>query len=68
VPFRAHNYGSGFKIVTFEIDRNSATLDGYDENSLELGDFRERLNKARNEEIILFDSPPEAEAAETERH
>lgn len=58
VPFRAHNYGSGFKIVTFEIDRNSATLDGYDENSLELGDFRERLNKARNEEIILFDSPP----------
>ncbi|MBD0311143.1 MAG: DNA helicase, partial [Microcoleus sp. T1-bin1] len=58
VPFQAHNYGSGFKIVTFEIDRNSATLDGYDENSLELGDFRERLNKARNEEIILFDSPP----------
>ncbi|MCZ0898957.1 AAA domain-containing protein, partial [Microcoleus sp. HI-ES] len=58
VPFRGHNYGSGFKIVTFEIDRNSATLDGYEENSLELGDFRERLKKARNEEIILFDSPP----------
>ena len=58
VPFRAHNYGSGFKIVTFEIDRNSATLDGYDENSLQVGDFRERLKKAKNEEIILFDSPP----------
>ncbi|MEG4285080.1 DEAD/DEAH box helicase family protein [Microcoleus sp. A006_D1] len=58
VPFRAHNYGSGFKIVTFEIDRNSATLDGYDENPLQIGDFRERLKKARNEDIILFDSPP----------
>ena len=58
VPFRGHNYGSGFKIVTFEIDRNSATLDGYEENPLEVGDFRERLKKARNEEIILFDSPP----------
>jgi DNA polymerase III delta prime subunit len=58
VPFRAHNYGSGFKIVTFEIDRNSATLDGYDENPLQVGDFRERLKKARNEDIILFDSPP----------
>ncbi|MEG4273354.1 MULTISPECIES: AAA domain-containing protein [unclassified Microcoleus] len=58
VPFRGHNYGSGFKIVTFQIERNSATLDGYEENPLELGDFRERLKKARNEEIILFDSPP----------
>ncbi|MCC3582829.1 AAA domain-containing protein [Microcoleus sp. PH2017_30_WIL_O_A] len=58
VPFRAHNYGSGFKIVTFEIDRNSATLDGYEENPLQVGDFRERLKQARNEDIILFDSPP----------
>jgi uncharacterized protein (UPF0147 family) len=56
VPFRGHNYGSGLKIVTFEIDANSATLDGYEENSLQLGDFRERLKKARNEQIILFDS------------
>jgi DNA polymerase III delta prime subunit len=58
VPFRAHNYGSGLKIVTFEIDRNSATLDGYEENPLQVGDFRERLKQARNEDIILFDSPP----------
>ncbi|MEG3937289.1 AAA domain-containing protein [Microcoleus sp. S36b_A3] len=58
VPFRAHNYGSGLKTVTFEIDRNSATLDGYDENPLQIGDFRERLKQARNEDIILFDSPP----------
>ncbi|NJK75515.1 MAG: AAA family ATPase [Microcoleus sp. SU_5_6] len=56
VPFRGHNYGSGLKIVTFEIDVNSATLDGYEENLLQLSDFRERLKKARNEEIILFDS------------
>ncbi|MCU0541008.1 MAG: AAA domain-containing protein [Oscillatoriaceae cyanobacterium Prado104] len=56
VRFRGHNYGSGLKIVTFEIDANSATLDGYEENSLQIGDFRERLKKARNEEIILFDS------------
>ncbi|MBE9184531.1 AAA family ATPase [Microcoleus sp. LEGE 07076] len=58
VVFRVHNYGSNFKTVTFEIDRNSATLDGYEENPLELGDFRDRLKKAKNEEIILFDSPP----------
>ncbi|MBE9122740.1 AAA family ATPase [Tychonema sp. LEGE 07199] len=58
VPFRAHNYGSGLKTVTFEIDRNSATLDGYDENPLQIGDFRDRLKQARNEDIILFDSPP----------
>jgi DNA polymerase III delta prime subunit len=58
VPFRGHNYGSSLKIITLEIDCSSATLDGYDENSLELGDFRERLKKARNEEITLFDSAP----------
>ncbi|MFM9267705.1 AAA domain-containing protein [Tychonema sp. BBK16] len=58
VPFRGHNYGSSLKIITLEIDSRSATLDGYDENSLELGDFRERLKKARNEEITLFDSAP----------
>ena len=58
VPFRGHNYGSSLKIITLEIDSSSATLDGYDENSLTLGDFRERLKKARNEEITLFDSAP----------
>ncbi|TAE01441.1 MAG: DNA helicase, partial [Oscillatoriales cyanobacterium] len=58
VPFRGHNYGSTLKIITLEIDPNSATLDGYEENCLELGDFRERLKNARHEEITLFDSAP----------
>jgi DNA polymerase III delta prime subunit len=56
VAFRGHNYGSSLKIITLEIDANSATLDGYPENSLEIGDFKERLKKARHEEITLFDS------------
>lgn len=58
VPFRGHNYGSTLKIITLEIDSSSATLDGYEENCLELGDFRERLKNARHEEITLFDSAP----------
>lgn len=58
VAFRGHNYGSSLKTITFEIDINSATVDGYEENSLPASDFRERLKKARNEEISLFDSEP----------
>ncbi|MGL5063987.1 MAG: AAA domain-containing protein, partial [Microcoleus sp.] len=58
VAFRGHNSGSSLKNITLEIDINSATLDGYEENSLPPNDFRERLKQARNEEITLFDSPP----------
>ncbi len=56
VPFLSHN-GFG-RLVAFEIDVTSATLDGSDENSLAVENFWERVKRARNEEIKLFETTP----------
>ncbi|WP_442944261.1 translation initiation factor IF-2 N-terminal domain-containing protein [Nostoc sp.] len=56
VPFFSNN-GFGRR-VTFEIDVTSATIDGSDENSLTVENFWERVKRARNEEIKLFETTP----------
>ncbi|MCF2148159.1 AAA family ATPase [Desmonostoc muscorum LEGE 12446] len=56
VPFFSHN-GFG-RAIAFEIDVTSATLDGSDENSLAVENFWERVKRARNEEIKLFETTP----------
>ncbi|MEH1921594.1 AAA domain-containing protein [Nostoc sp.] len=56
VPFFSHN-GFG-KRITFEIDVTSATLDGSDENSLAVENFWERVKRAKNEEVKLFETTP----------
>ncbi|MEH2069577.1 MAG: AAA domain-containing protein [Nostoc sp.] len=58
VPFFSHNGFSLGRLVTFEIDVTSATLDGSDENSLAVEDFWERVKRAKNEEIKLFETTP----------
>ncbi|MDZ8104541.1 MAG: translation initiation factor IF-2 N-terminal domain-containing protein [Nostoc sp. DedQUE12a] len=58
VPFFSHNgFGLG-RLVTFEIDVISATLEGSNENSLAAENFWERVKRARNEEIKLFETTP----------
>ncbi|MEC4811758.1 MAG: AAA domain-containing protein [Scytonema sp. PMC 1069.18] len=59
VKFQSHNYGANTRRVSFEIDVNTATLDGFSENSLAQEDFWQRLKKAQNEDIVLFDSSPQ---------
>ena len=56
VPFLSHN-GFGRRI-TFEIDVISATIDGSDENPLALENFWERVKRAKNEEVKLFETTP----------
>jgi hypothetical protein len=56
VPFFTHN--SFGRRITFEIDVTSATLDGCDENSLTVENFWERVKRARNEEVKLFETNP----------
>ncbi len=58
VRFLDHNYGSGTRRITFEIDVASATLDGSAENSLECENFWERVKRAKNEEVKLFETVP----------
>jgi DNA polymerase III delta prime subunit len=59
VAFHSHNYGADTRRVVFEIDITTATLDGFPENSLDIEDFWQRVKKAQNEDIILFDSSPQ---------
>ncbi len=56
VPFLTHNYGSGTRWIVFEVDVASATLDGSSENSLESANFWERVKRAKNEDVKLFES------------
>ncbi|KAF3890513.1 MULTISPECIES: AAA domain-containing protein [Nostocales] len=59
VPFQNHNYGGDTRRVTFEIDAEAATLDGSSANKLDEDDFWQRAKKARNEDVMLFDSSPQ---------
>ena len=58
VLFLDRNYGSGTRWITFEIDVASATLDGSSENGLEGENFWERVKRAKNEEVKLFETAP----------
>ncbi|MBD2388533.1 translation initiation factor IF-2 N-terminal domain-containing protein [Cylindrospermum sp. FACHB-282] len=44
--------------ISFEINVTSATLDGNDENLLEVANFWERAKRTRNEDIKLFETAP----------
>ncbi|MEA5504661.1 translation initiation factor IF-2 N-terminal domain-containing protein [Halotia wernerae UHCC 0503] len=57
VRYLAHNH-SFKRRISFEIDVASATLDGSKENSLDVANFWERVKRARNEEIKLFENTP----------
>ncbi|MBO3459722.1 translation initiation factor IF-2 N-terminal domain-containing protein [Aetokthonos hydrillicola Thurmond2011] len=58
VPFIKYNYGSGGRRITFEINGDLATLDGSPENPLEFQNFWERVKRAKNEDIKLFETAP----------
>jgi RecA/RadA recombinase len=58
VPFTNHNYSLGTRRITFEIDVASATLDGLPENYLEAQNFWERVKRARNDDLKLFETAP----------
>jgi len=57
VRYLSHNYNSKRRI-NFEIDINSATLDGFYQNSLELENFWQRARQAKNEDLKLFETAP----------
>ncbi|WP_339379190.1 AAA domain-containing protein [aff. Roholtiella sp. LEGE 12411] len=57
VRYVSHNYNFKRRI-SFEIDVTSATLDGSNENPLDVQSFWERVKRAKNEEIKLFETAP----------
>ncbi|BDI16264.1 hypothetical protein ANSO36C_20660 [Nostoc cf. commune SO-36] len=57
VRYVSHNYNFKRRI-RFEIDVNSATLDGFYQNSLDLENFWERARRTKNEDLKLFETAP----------
>lgn len=57
VFYTSYNYNSKRQVI-FEINVNSATLDGSLINTLDIKNFWERVQRARNEDIKLFESNP----------
>jgi hypothetical protein len=57
VRYVSHNYNFKRRI-SFEIDVNSATLDGFYQNSLEVDNFWERARRTKNEDLKLFETAP----------
>ncbi len=58
VSFLIQNHGSATRQVTLEIDVNSATLDGNEENSLGEENFWERVKKAKNQDVNFSETVP----------
>jgi hypothetical protein len=59
VSFSGNIYHSTTRQITFEnIDVATATLDGYHENSLDEEDFWQRVERAKNEDIKLYETIP----------
>ncbi|WP_138501283.1 translation initiation factor IF-2 N-terminal domain-containing protein [Nostoc sp. PA-18-2419] len=57
VRYVSHKYN--FKrLINFEIDVTSATLDGFYQNSLDLENFWQRAKQAKNEDLKLFETAP----------
>ncbi|MBW4644469.1 MAG: translation initiation factor IF-2 N-terminal domain-containing protein [Goleter apudmare HA4340-LM2] len=57
VAYVSYQYNSKRQVV-FEINVNSATLDGSLTNTLDIKNFWERVQRARNEDIKLFETNP----------
>ncbi|HLP92133.1 MAG TPA: AAA domain-containing protein [Nostocaceae cyanobacterium] len=58
VRFFSHNYGLATSKISFNIDIESATIDGNNENYLDAKDFWQRVKKAGNEDIKFFEYTP----------
>ncbi|MEA5617609.1 AAA domain-containing protein [Cronbergia sp. UHCC 0137] len=67
VRFLNHNYSSNSRQVTFKIDLNSATLDGSDENYLEVDNFWERVKQAKNQDVKFTETVPTERNRRTSR-
>lgn len=57
IQYTNHKY-NGTRQTTFEIDLDTATLDGSPENELTSDNFWQRIKKARNEDIKLSETVP----------
>ncbi|MBG1259654.1 translation initiation factor IF-2 N-terminal domain-containing protein [Nostoc commune] len=68
VSFFSHNGFDFGRPITFMIDVTSATIDGSDENSLTVENFWERVKRARNEEIKLFETTPTVQDRRSRRN
>jgi uncharacterized protein (UPF0147 family) len=58
VLFINYQYSHNHKQIIFEVNINSATLDGSDENHLNVENFWERVKQAKNQDIKLSDTVP----------
>lgn len=58
VAFVDNYYGSNTRYITFEVDVNSATLDGAEENYLHLANFWERVKGCQNQGVKLSSTVP----------
>lgn len=58
VAFVGNDYGTNTRQITFEVDVNSATLDGSEQNYLNVASFWERVKRSKNQEVKLSDTVP----------
>ncbi|MDB9345182.1 AAA domain-containing protein [Nodularia spumigena CS-586/05] len=58
VAFVGNDYGNNTRQITFEVDVNSATLDGSEQNYLKVSSFWERVKRSKNQEVKLSDTVP----------
>ncbi|AFZ58995.1 AAA family ATPase [Anabaena cylindrica FACHB-243] len=58
VVFVNYKYSNNKKQIAFEINLNSATLDGSEENYLDVENFWERVKQAKNQDIKFSDTVP----------
>ncbi|MCG6133943.1 MAG: AAA domain-containing protein [Nostoc sp. LLA-1] len=58
VAFVGYDYGSNPRQITLEIEIKSATLDGSEENYLQVNNFWERVKKSTNEDVKLCETVP----------
>ncbi len=58
VAFVSNNYGRNSRDITFEVDVTSATLDGAEQNYLNVSSFWERVKRSKNQEVKLAETVP----------
>ncbi|MGM3305254.1 AAA domain-containing protein [Anabaena sp. WFMT] len=58
VVFINYQYSNNKKQIAFEMNLNSATLDGSEENYLDVENFWERVKQAKNQDIKFSDTVP----------
>ncbi|MEA5580356.1 AAA domain-containing protein [Nodularia harveyana UHCC-0300] len=58
VAFVGNDYGKNPRQITFEVDVKSATLDGSEQNYLQVSSFWERVKRSKNQEVKLSETVP----------